>query len=61
MIKSPDEYTLVVDAQRGPKEFQYDQVFMPDSSQEKVFEDTSVSFGFVYIEHQRLILIYIAP
>ena len=60
MLKSPDEYTLVVDAQRGPKEFQYDQVFMPDSSQEKVFEDTSVSFDFFYLDLQRLLLIYIA-
>eukprot|EP00794_Sanderia_malayensis_P009619 gene9619-10602_t len=41
VIKSPDEYTLVVDTQRGPREFQYDQIFMPDSTQEKVFEDTN--------------------
>ena len=25
------------------KEFQYDQVFIEDSSQEKIFEDTNVS------------------
>ena len=32
-----------MDTHRGPREFQYDSVFMPDSTQEKVFEDTSVS------------------
>lgn len=42
VLKSPDEYTLIVDTQRGPKEFQYDAVFMPESTQEKVFEDTSM-------------------
>ncbi|XP_065060252.1 myosin-2 heavy chain-like [Rhopilema esculentum] len=41
-VKSPDEYSLIVDTHRGPKEFQYDSVFMPDSTQEKVFEDTSM-------------------
>ena len=44
VIKSPDEYTVVVETQRGPKDFQYDQVFTPDHGQEKVFEDTNVSF-----------------
>lgn len=43
MIKSPDEYTVVVETPRGPKDFQYDQVFTPDHGQEKVFEDTNVS------------------
>ena len=49
MLKSPDEYTLIVDTQRGPKEFQYDAVFMPESTQEKVFEDTSVSIRLALI------------
>lgn len=43
VIKSPDEYTVVVETPRGPKDFQYDQVFTPDHGQEKVFEDTNVS------------------
>ena len=42
-IKSPDEYTVVVETSRGPKDFQYDQVFTPEHGQEKVFEDTNVS------------------
>ena len=43
MIKSPDEYSVVVETSRGPKDFQYDQVFTPEHGQEKVFEDTNVS------------------
>ena len=49
VIKSPDEYTVVVETPRGPKDFQYDQVFTPDHGQEKVFEDTNVST--TYAEH----------
>ncbi|XP_076443264.1 uncharacterized protein LOC143281879 [Babylonia areolata] len=41
VVKSPDEYSLQVTSQRGLKEFQYDQVFMEDSTQERVFEDTN--------------------
>ncbi|XP_013381307.1 nuclear mitotic apparatus protein 1 [Lingula anatina] len=40
VLKSPDEYTVQVDSKRGLKEFQFDQIFMPEHSQEKVFEDT---------------------
>lgn len=42
-MSSPDEYSLVIQTNRGPKDFQYDAVFTPDLSQEKVFEDTNVS------------------
>ena len=42
MIESPDEYTLNVRTAKGVKEFQFDQVFTPEHSQEKVFEDTKV-------------------
>ena len=42
VCKSMDEYTLSVASSRGNKDFQYDHVFMPDSSQENVFEDTNV-------------------
>ena len=47
MVKSPDEYSVLVMSQRGVKDFQYDQVFMEDSTQEKVFEDTNVSVDVV--------------
>lgn len=40
-IKSPDEYTVIVETNRGPKDFQYDQVFTPEHGQDKVFEDTN--------------------
>lgn len=52
MIGSPDEYTITIQTQRGLKEFSFDQVFTPDHSQEKVFEDTSVSLLVLFtIEH----------
>ncbi|XP_060607664.1 nuclear anchorage protein 1-like [Ruditapes philippinarum] len=41
VCKSGDEYTISVEATRGLKEFQYDAVFMEDSTQEKIFEDTN--------------------
>ena len=44
VVKSIDEYSISVAGQRGLKEFQYDQVFMEDSTQERIFEDTNVSF-----------------
>lgn len=44
VVKSPDEYSIQVTSNRGQKEFQYDQIFMEDSTQEKVFEDTNVSY-----------------
>ena len=44
-MKSIDEYSISVEGQRGLKEFQYDQVFMEDSTQERIFEDTNVSFS----------------
>ncbi len=43
VCKSPDEYTIQVDSSRGMKEFQFDTIFMPESTQDKVFEDTNVS------------------
>ena len=45
VVKSIDEYSISVEGQRGLKEFQYDQVFMEDSTQEKIFEDTNVSLS----------------
>ena len=47
-IKSPDEYTVIVETNRGPKDFQYDQVFTPEHGQEKVFEDTNVSPVYIF-------------
>ncbi|PVD19886.1 hypothetical protein C0Q70_20379 [Pomacea canaliculata] len=40
IVKSPDEYTIQIASQRGLKEFQFDQIFMEDVTQERVFEDT---------------------
>ncbi|XP_072167094.1 uncharacterized protein [Diadema setosum] len=40
ILKAPDEYSIEVAGGRGTKEFQFDHVFMPESSQEDVFEDT---------------------
>ncbi|KAJ8029772.1 Kinesin-like protein KIN-14I [Holothuria leucospilota] len=41
IVKAPDEYSINVESNRGNKEFQFDHIFMPDSSQEDVFEDTN--------------------
>lgn len=41
MCNSPDEYTIQVNAKHGLKEWQFDQIFMPESTQEKIFEDTN--------------------
>ncbi|XP_050403052.1 myosin-2 heavy chain [Patella vulgata] len=41
VINSPDEYSLNITTSRGLKEFQFDQVFLENSSQERVFEDTN--------------------
>ena len=46
MLKSPDEYTVNVESSRGTKEFQFDAIFMEDSTQEKIFEDTNVNTHF---------------
>ena len=39
---SADEYSIAVNSTRGLKEFQYDQIFMENSTQEKIFEDANV-------------------
>eukprot|EP00743_Colponemidia_sp_Colp-15_P007120 GILK01007681.1.p1 GENE.GILK01007681.1~~GILK01007681.1.p1 ORF type:complete len:1501 (+),score=449.51 GILK01007681.1:100-4602(+) len=36
----PDEYTLQMETEKGIRQFQYDQCFGPDNTQEEVFEDT---------------------
>ncbi|XP_062575778.1 myosin-11-like isoform X1 [Saccostrea cucullata] len=41
VVKSPDEYTINVESSRGTKEFQFDSIFMEDSTQEKIFDDTN--------------------
>lgn len=43
IVQAPDEYSIAIDSNRGKKEFQFDHIFMPDASQEDVFEDTNVS------------------
>lgn len=40
VCNSPDEYTIQVHAKHGLKEWQFDQIFMPESTQDGVFEDT---------------------
>lgn len=40
IINMVDEFTVKVETKHGPKAFAFDAVFGPDSSQEKVFEDT---------------------
>ena len=38
-----DPYTLVINTPKGPKEFHFDRVFLPEDTQETVFEDTHVN------------------
>ena len=40
VIKCLDEFQLVVNAKSGPKPYDFDSVFGPDSTQEQVFEET---------------------
>ena len=42
VLQSPDEYSINVESSRGTKEFNFDRIFMPEHSQEQVFEDTYV-------------------
>ena len=42
-----DPYTLVINTPKGPKEFHFDRVFLPDDTQETVFEDTHVNISRV--------------
>lgn len=37
-----DPYTLIINTPKGPKEFNFDRVFLPEDTQEAVFEDTHV-------------------
>ncbi|KAH6938465.1 hypothetical protein HPB50_009413 [Hyalomma asiaticum] len=41
VIDATDDYTLVVHAPRGDKEFTFDRVFMPHHTQEDVFSETN--------------------
>lgn len=41
VIDATDDYTLVVHAPRGDKEFTFDRVFMPHHTQEDVFAETN--------------------
>ena len=47
VIESPDEYTVRVKTSRGIKEFQFDQMFVPEHPQAKVFEDTKVTVSTI--------------
>ncbi|XP_038044756.1 myosin-10-like [Patiria miniata] len=41
VVKAPDEYSVEIQSTRGLKEFQFDHIFMPESTQADVFEDTN--------------------
>lgn len=51
---------MVVRTPRGSKEFQFDQVFTEEHSQERVFEDTNVSKSHTHISflYMHLSLLY---
>ncbi|GBG30564.1 Kinesin-like protein KIN-14E [Hondaea fermentalgiana] len=40
VVSFPDEFTLDVVSNKGPKQFVYDRCFGPDSTQDSIFEDT---------------------
>nr|XP_039257940.1 myosin-11-like [Styela clava] len=40
VVRTPDEYTIQVDARGTMKEFQFDQIFTDESTQGQIFEDT---------------------
>lgn len=48
VLQSPDEYSINVESNRGLKEFNFDRIFMPENSQDQVFEDTYVSSCLPY-------------
>lgn len=55
-----DPYTLVIHTPKGDREFHFDRVFLPDDTQDTVFEDTHVrmiriSFLFAYFRTNSLI------
>ena len=39
-IKVVDEFTLIVNSKTGPKPYDFDSVFGPNSIQDEVFEET---------------------
>lgn len=40
VVSFPDEFSLDIETQKGPKQFVYDRVFPPQSTQDEIFEDT---------------------
>ena len=44
-----DPYTLIINTAKGPREFNFDRVFLPHDSQETVFQDTCVSVPFIAV------------
>ena len=40
VLQSPDEYTVIVENAGKRREYAFDRVFMPDNSQDDVYEDT---------------------
>ena len=41
IIKIVDEFSLVVQAKNGPRTFEFDSIFGPESTQEQVYSETS--------------------
>ncbi|XP_056135934.1 uncharacterized protein si:dkey-96l17.6 [Lampris incognitus] len=41
VVEKLDDYSVIVETPRGPREFQFDKVFSTDSSQEDLFQDSS--------------------
>lgn len=41
VVEKLDDHSVTVETSRGPREFQFDQVFSAESSQEDLFQDTN--------------------
>ena len=59
VLNSQDEYSIAVQTQRGIKDFQFDQIFMEDSTQEKIFEDTNVRYIMFIVWSQEIEIKYV--
>lgn len=41
VVAKLDDYSVTVETQRGPREFQFDKVFSTEASQEDLFQDVN--------------------
>ena len=51
-----DPYTVLINTLKGPREFNFDRVFLPNDSQETVFQDTHVRHVSIHKELLKLIV-----